>query len=311
MSGLFVAVGDSFSEGVGDPNLHYPNQVRGWADRLARQLGRSDPAWRYANLAIRSKFLDQVVEDQLEPAVRMQPTHISFCAGGNDLLSLRADVEAITRRYEAALERLVASGAEVIVFTTFVPQASGLLKPLVRRVHHFNTAIRDVAATHDATLVDHALMPEFDTRALWSIDRIHMARPGHKRMAAAVAERIGVPHTLKLRDLVPNEPPGLRHALRTEAQFVREEVVPLVRRRLSGQYEGDTTRPKWPDPIHPADGMKRLAAEHAAVDRRLREAPRTAEVRLTHQGTSGSPVRGPRAAEATPFGHRYRGRTQQ
>ena len=87
MSGLFVAVGDSFTEGVGDPHVHYPNQVRGWADRLARQLGRADPAWRYANLAIRSKFLDQVVTDQLDLAIAMRPTHISFAAGGNDLLS--------------------------------------------------------------------------------------------------------------------------------------------------------------------------------------------------------------------------------
>lgn len=271
MSGPFVAVGDSFTEGVGDPNLHYPNLVRGWADRMARQLGRADPTWRYANFAIRSKFLDQVVDEQLDAALALDPTHLSFCAGGNDLLSLRADVDAITRRYESALERLVASGAQVIVFTTFEPRASRLLEPLVRRVRTFNAAIRDLAATHDATLIDHSLMREFDHRALWSIDRIHMARPGHKRMAAAVAERIGVPHTLKLSDLVPHEPPGWRHVLRTEAQFVRDEVVPLVQRRLRGEYEGDTTRPKWPDPVHPADGMKRLAAEQAAVDRRLRD----------------------------------------
>ncbi|HIZ99082.1 MAG TPA: SGNH/GDSL hydrolase family protein [Candidatus Janibacter merdipullorum] len=269
MSGLFVAVGDSFSEGVGDPNLHYPNQVRGWADRMARQLGRADARWRYANLAIRSKFLDQVVDEQLDAAIAMQPTHISFCAGGNDLLSLRADLDGITERYQAALERLVATGAEVIVFTTYEPRASRLLEPLVRRVRTFNAAIRDLAATHDATLVDHTRMDEFDNRGLWSMDRIHMSRPGHKRMAAAVAERIGVPHTLKIRDLVPFEQPGWRHILRTEAQFVRDEVVPLVQRRLRGEYEGDTTRPKWPEPIHPADGMKRLAAEQAAVDRRL------------------------------------------
>ena len=269
MSGLFVAVGDSFSEGVGDPNLHYPNQVRGWADRMARQLGRADAGWRYANLAIRSKFLDQVVDEQLDAAIAMQPTHISFCAGGNDLLSLRADLDGITERYQAALERLVATGAEVIVFTTYEPRASRLLEPLVRRVRTFNAAIRDLAATHDATLVDHTRMDEFDNRGLWSMDRIHMSRPGHKRMAAAVAERIGVPHTLKIRDLVPFEQPGWRHILRTEAQFVRDEVVPLVQRRLRGEYEGDTTRPKWPEPIHPADGMKRLAAEQAAVDRRL------------------------------------------
>lgn len=92
MAGLLVAIGDSFTEGVGDPHLHYPNGVRGWGDRLARQLGRADPAWRYANLAIRSKFLDQVVTDQLEPALAMDPSHVSFYAGGNDLLSLRADL---------------------------------------------------------------------------------------------------------------------------------------------------------------------------------------------------------------------------
>ena len=127
--------------------------MRGWADRLARQLGRADPTWRYANLAIRSKFLDQVVDDQLDAALALRPTHISFCAGGNDLLSLRADVTAIAERYERALVRLVGSDAEVIVFTTFVPQATGLLKPLTKRVHAFNAAIRDLASTHDLSLI--------------------------------------------------------------------------------------------------------------------------------------------------------------
>ncbi len=265
MSGLLVAIGDSFTEGVGDPHLRYPNHLRGWADRLARQLGRADPAWRYANLAIRSKFLDQVVQDQLEPAIAMGPTHVTFCAGGNDLLALRADPEAIAGRFEEALVGLAATGAQVVVFTIFEPRTSRLLDPLVRRVEVFNAAVRDLAATHDATLVDHARMGEFEQPALWAPDRIHMSRPGHKRMAAAVAERIGVPHTLKLRDLVPMEPAGWRAALRTEARFVRDEVVPLVQRRIRNEYEGDTTRPKWPVPIHPADGMKRLAREQASA----------------------------------------------
>src|SRR5699024_4322428 len=131
MSGLLVAIGDSFTEGVGDPHLHYPNGVRGWADRLARQLGRADPSWRYANLAIRSKFLDQVVAEQLEPAIAMGPSHISFNAGGNDLLSLRADVDSIARRYEVALARLNATDARVIFVTTFEPRTSRLVQPLV------------------------------------------------------------------------------------------------------------------------------------------------------------------------------------
>jgi lysophospholipase L1-like esterase len=261
MTGLLVAVGDSFTEGVGDPHLHYPNAVRGWADRLARQLGRADPRWRYANLAVRSKFLDQIVADQLEPAIALRPTHITFFAGGNDLLVLRADLDRLMERYESALTRLVASGAEVVVFTAFDIRTTRLLSPLVRRVLTYNEAVRDLAATYRATLVDHARSREFEHPALWAPDRIHMSRWGHKRMAALVADAIGVPHTLGLRDLVPHEPRDWRTAVETEVAFVREEVVPLVRRRLRGEYDGDRTQPRWPVPVHPADGLKRLYAE--------------------------------------------------
>lgn len=264
MAGLLVAIGDSFTEGVGDPHLHYPNGVRGWGDRLARQLGRADPAWRYANLAIRSKFLDQVVADQLEPALAMDPSHVSFYAGGNDLLSLRADVDGLMGRYEAALRRLTGSGAQVVVFTAFDPRTSRLLEPLRRRVLAFNDGVRDLAATHGAVLVDHAALREFEHPMLWAPDRIHMSRHGHKRMAAVVAERIGVPHTLRLRDLVPHERRPWRQVAADEATFVRAEVLPLVRRRLRGEYDGDRITPKWPQPVHPADGMKRLAASRTA-----------------------------------------------
>ncbi|WP_370890576.1 SGNH/GDSL hydrolase family protein [Janibacter sp. GXQ6167] len=263
MAGLFVAIGDSFTEGVGDPNLHYPNGVRGWADRMARQLGRADPHWRYANLAIRSKFLGQVVADQIEPALALSPTHISFYAGGNDLLTFRTDLPSLLRRYDEALQRLVASGAHVLAFTAFDTRASPLLEPLRRRVLAFNNGVREIAAARGAHLLDHTLMREYEDPALWSRDRIHMSRYGHKRMAAHVLTALEIPHTLQLRDLVPHEPRGLRHAARAEAKFVRTEMLPLVKRRLTGVYEGDTLRPKWPEPIHPADGMKRLARDRA------------------------------------------------
>ena len=92
-----------------------------------------------------------------------------------------------------------------------------------------------------------------------------MSRWGHKRMAALVADAIGVSHTLSLRDLVPHEPRDWRTAVEAEVAFVREEVVPLVRRRMRGEYDGDRTMPKWPDPVYPADGLKRLYAERCRV----------------------------------------------
>lgn len=233
---------------------------------MARQLGRADPRWEYANFAIRSKVLDQVVDDQLDDALALSPTHVSFYAGGNDILSLRSDLDALMERYEAALTRLTGSGAHVLVFTAFDMKTTALLDPLLRRVQTFNDAVRDLSATHGATLLDHTLMREYEDRRLWAPDKIHMNRLGHKRMAAFVLRELGVPHTLKLRELDDWEPRGWRRALRDEGRFLRTEVAPLVRRRLTGRSEGDLASPKWPEPIRPADGMKRLARERALAN---------------------------------------------
>jgi len=258
-AGRFVVVGDSFSEGVGDPHVLYPNGYRGWADRMARQLGRQDPRWQYANLAIRSKLLDEVVDEQLDGALALRPTHLSFHAGGNDILSLRADMDALMGRYAEVLRRASDAVPVVVVFTIFDPRTSAMLEPLRRRLQIFNGTVRELAAAHGALLVDHALLREYDDPRLWAPDRIHLSRPGHKRMAAAVLEALGWDHTLRLKDLGSRERRSWRMTVIDEVSFVRGEVVPLVRRRIRGVRDGDHTPPKWPVPIRPAEGMKRLA----------------------------------------------------
>ena len=42
----YVALGDSFTEGVGDPDPTRPNGLRGWADRVAEHLATLDPDFR-------------------------------------------------------------------------------------------------------------------------------------------------------------------------------------------------------------------------------------------------------------------------
>lgn len=262
MAGRFVAIGDSFTEGVGDPNRHYPNGYRGWADRMARQLGRADPSWEYANLALRSRMLDEVVAHQLGAALALAPTHVSFYAGGNDLLSLRLDLGGLLSRYDTAVGTLVASGAHVLVFTAFDTRTTTLLEPLRRRVLAFNEGVREVARGRGAQLLDYTLMREYEDPRLWAPDKIHMNRQGHKRMAAFVLRSLGVRHSLELMELDDDwEPRPVWQLAREEAAFVRAEVVPLVRRRLSGRRPSDSASPKWPDPIHPADGMKRIARQ--------------------------------------------------
>lgn len=63
----YVAMGDSFTEGIGDPEPSSPGGYRGWADRVAEELGRGHDDFAYANLAVRGRPLQQIIDQQLAP----------------------------------------------------------------------------------------------------------------------------------------------------------------------------------------------------------------------------------------------------
>ena len=79
--GSFVALGDSFTEGLDDPRADQEG-YRGWADRFAEMLAARQPGLRYANLAVRGKMLRQVAEEQVPQAIAMTPGLVSLAAGG-------------------------------------------------------------------------------------------------------------------------------------------------------------------------------------------------------------------------------------
>jgi hypothetical protein len=78
----FVAIGDSFTEGLNDASPG--GAFRGWADRLAGLLAVEYPGLRYANLAVRGKLLRQIVAEQVPTAAAMSAGLVSVAghAGG-------------------------------------------------------------------------------------------------------------------------------------------------------------------------------------------------------------------------------------
>jgi lysophospholipase L1-like esterase len=256
----YVAIGDSFTEGVGDWDDRFPNGVRGWADRVAKQLAKRDPATEYANLALRSRTLDEVVAGQLDRALELEPTLVSFFAGGNDLLQLRSDLGDLLDRYEDAVSRLAGSGARVVLFTSYDVRLSPLLEPLRLRNNQFNRRIRQVTLDNDALLVDHWAMRAYRHPRMWEPDRLHMSRHGHRYLAAAVLRALQVDHTITQRDLGRHVPRTWRQAVAAEREWWQEWVRPMLGRRRRNEPIGSDLTAKWPEPIRPADGMKRLAA---------------------------------------------------
>ena len=161
--------------------------------------------------------------------------------------------------HEAALRELAAGVPDLVLFTTFDSTTSPVLEPVRRRIVFYNNVVRELSVAYNAILVDHTRLSVFRDRRMWAPDRIHMSRHGHKVLAAEVLKTLGIPHTLKVPEFPPWERRPMREAARAEAAWVRHEVIPLFRRRMRGVREGDSLSPKWPTPVHPADGMKRLA----------------------------------------------------
>ncbi len=250
---VFVALGDSFTEGLED-DLGPEGRHLGWADRVAAALATRDGALRYANLAVRGRLLDQVVSEQVPAALALGPDLVSFHAGPNDVLRPGRDVDDVVARYAAAVAGLCGAGVQVLLFTV-IERAGGTGRTAARlaeRFARFNAGVRRAARESGALVVDTGSVPALQDRRLWNEDRLHLAPEGHARVAAAVLEALGVDDPALLggpvgwwRDpLAPGVPAGRRADLVGDVRWVRRHLTPWVLRRLRGRSSGDGLSPK-------------------------------------------------------------------
>jgi lysophospholipase L1-like esterase len=243
----FVAVGDSFTEGMDDA---YPDGTyRGWADLVATRLAAEvGPDFRYANLAIRGRLFPNVVAEQVPAALAMKPDLISFAAGGNDVLRRAFDPDALIARFDDVVRQLRSGGADVVLFrfADLMARLPGqrLVAP---RVNVLNRAVGETAERHGAIMVDLYADDAFGNPLLWSADRLHLSAAGHRRVAAHVLSALGVGCDEDWLLVPPHPAPTPWLAARAaDLRWAGQHLAPWVKRRLTGRSSGDTVTAKRP-----------------------------------------------------------------
>lgn len=248
----YVAIGDSFTEGMVDVDPARPDRFVGWADRLAQQLQRNAEQhhlpFGYANLAVRGRKLGDVVGPQLDAALALDPDLVSIVGGGNDLLRPSVDIDSLADRLEDAVARIRATGADVLLATPTDTVDAGLFKPLRGR-HAVHTAnLFTIAQRHGCSVLNLWGLRSIRDWRMWGEDRIHLSTEGHQRVADAALVALGLPPRDRSYDvpLPPADPSARAAELRQHAEWVKVHAAPWVQRRVKGTSSGDALTPKRP-----------------------------------------------------------------
>ncbi|WP_328539998.1 SGNH/GDSL hydrolase family protein [Streptomyces sp. NBC_00344] len=232
-----VAVGDSFTEGMSDalPDGSY----RGWADLLAERLAGRAPGFRYANLAVRGKLIGQIVDEQTSAAAALRADVVTLVGGLNDTLRPACDMSMVRGRLEEAVERLAPSCKQLVLMRS--PGRNGPVMERFRpRMEELYTFIDELADRHGALVVDLYGAAALADPRMWDVDRLHLTADGHRRVAEAVWQALGMDAENDWQALLPSVAP-VRWAARrvSDVRFAREHLVPWIGRRLTGRSSGD------------------------------------------------------------------------
>ena len=241
----YVALGDSFTEGVGDPDPTRPNGLRGWADRVAEVLAARTDDFGYANLAIRGRKLDGILAEQLEPALALEPDLVTIYAGANDILRPARRPRRAGRRVRRGARPAGRDRRPALVWTAFDPGGSAIYRPMRGRFALYNELVRESRRPprrDDRRLLADARLPRLaaagtPTGCTW-------ARPATSGWRSRCSTR-SASRTTWCRQL-PRAAATLdpARALRAEPRLDPLVAVPWVHRRLTGRSSGDDRRPR-------------------------------------------------------------------
>jgi len=198
MVSSYVALGDSFTAG------RESIDAERWADLLAAGMRRVNPELRYANLAADGATSTEVLDEQIEPGLALEPDFVTVICGVNDvLLTTRPDVSGYTERIDQILRRLREGAPEAMVVTATTPEGWRFmeLRPrterrLIEATTELNDITRAAAERYGVLCLPVAGHPALSDPATFSIDGLHPSTAGHQTVAREsagfISEHFGI-----------------------------------------------------------------------------------------------------------------------
>lgn len=243
MINSFVAVGDSFTEGVGDQRED--GRVRGWADFVAIGLQQASEAdVSYANLAVRGRKLGPIIAEQLQPALDLDADLLTFNGGGNDIMRPRVSIGWVVDRTLEVVRRTDATRSRPVIVAGANPTD---LLPMGRLIRKRGDAladhVREALESTQTLFIDNWSDDVLRQARYWSADKMHLNALGHARVASNVLAGLQVPVPTEWGiDEVADAGPGAPGPI----AYYRDYVLPWIGRRLTGRSSGDGRTAKRP-----------------------------------------------------------------
>ncbi|MDT0343812.1 SGNH/GDSL hydrolase family protein [Streptomyces litchfieldiae] len=288
----FAALGDSLTEGLGDP---LPGERwRGFVPLLAAGLPPPGRPVLVANLARSGARTADAAGEQLATARRHRPHLASVIVGGNDTLRSPFDLTRAARDLEVILATLTGDGA--VVLTACLPDPGRMLRlphaltrPLARRMQALNEVVHHLSLRHGAVHVHLADHPLTADRAAWSVDRLHPSELGHRLLAREFHARLaarglaaGPPPPAACDQPPPSRSAGARWLATRGTRWVLARSTDLLPGLLR---------------LATAETRHRLAGTEDRLERAAREATRAALLATAGPPLPGVPDPPRRAAE--------------
>ncbi|OAB39545.1 SGNH/GDSL hydrolase family protein [Paenibacillus glacialis] len=188
----FVALGDSFTEGIGDEVEGA--ELKSWVAYFAQKY---TPELKYSNLAKRGLVTKEIRLKQLEKAIALQPDLVSLIAGANDILKGRWNRNEYKNEMELMVDSLSKSGASIIIanlpdFTVRLPLPMEQKQLLKEQLLEANEVIQSLSNEYKLYHIDCWNHPMANDHTLWSKDLIHPNSRGYREIAEMIFNRLTV-----------------------------------------------------------------------------------------------------------------------